>query len=64
MKNHILNLGKVLTKTQQKQINGGGGHPECYSHQDCPGSMGCCNEGNGELGLCMVFEQYIKYCNI
>ncbi|WP_159099183.1 MULTISPECIES: hypothetical protein [Aquimarina] len=23
MKNHILNLGKVLTKTQQKQINGG-----------------------------------------
>ncbi len=63
MKTQISNLGKILTKTQQRQINGGG-HPECYSHQDCPGSMGCCRPDGSGLGLCMVFEQYIKYCNI
>ncbi|WP_159025746.1 MULTISPECIES: hypothetical protein [Aquimarina] len=35
MKNHILNLGTVLTKTQQKQISGG--RPvNCYHHAICP----------------------------
>ncbi|PKV49976.1 MULTISPECIES: hypothetical protein [Aquimarina] len=42
MKNHILNLGKILTKTQQKQINGGDFNPcpcsseyELYSDGSC-----------------------------
>ena len=40
MKKSILNLGKVLNKTDQKQINGG--KPiNCYSNPICP-PYGCC----------------------
>jgi hypothetical protein len=37
MKNHILNSGKILTKTQQKQINGGG-------DDECMGGRGYIDE--------------------
>ena len=40
MKKSILNLGIVLNKTAQKQINGGA--ILCENHQDCPGGYGCC----------------------
>ncbi|TDQ23967.1 hypothetical protein [Tenacibaculum caenipelagi] len=63
MKKSILTLGKVLNKIEQKTINGGG-HPACYSHSDCPGTMGCCNGGYGEMGICLTFDQYQKYCNL
>lgn len=47
MKSQILNLGKVLSKNDQKEIQGGfwGCIPEkreCKSHNDCPPcSLGC-----------------------
>jgi hypothetical protein len=43
MKNSILNLGKVLSKFEQKQI--GGGYVQfCYSAGDCS-RFECCSGG-------------------
>jgi hypothetical protein len=38
MKKQILNLGKALSKAEQKQINGGYA-PECISDEDCNQGM-------------------------
>ncbi|WP_299107105.1 hypothetical protein [uncultured Tenacibaculum sp.] len=47
MKKSILNLGQVLNKAQQKQVNGG--RKYCESHEDC--GTGCCNTAR----FCQVF---------
>ena len=61
MKKQILNLGKALNKIEQKQINGGKNFA-CYTHSDCPKSMGCC-KNSPYIGLCMEGEHYRKFCN-
>lgn len=43
MKKSILNLGKVLNKTQQKAINGGGAIGFCDGNGDCPSGSYCSN---------------------
>ncbi|MGQ3679023.1 hypothetical protein [Tenacibaculum discolor] len=48
MKKQILNLGKVLNKVEQTQINGKGGNKFCTSHGDCDWGFGCCD------GVCLV----------
>jgi len=61
MKKQILNIGKGLSKAEQRNINGGCGHcssgedPEfCESNTECPVGMGCCNyDANGQ-GECLV----------
>ncbi len=56
MKKHILNLGEVLSKTAQKEINGGGvpggcrrtnGNTgqSCNSHSDCKVASAVCHQG-------------------
>ena len=49
MLKNIENLGKSLTKTQQKEVKGGVAGMICYSHSDCwnasmylgPGDVSC-----------------------
>ncbi len=42
MKKTLLNLGKPISKTQQKSIQGGA--PEdCLTDSDCGGNMVCCH---------------------
>ncbi|WP_299163258.1 hypothetical protein [uncultured Tenacibaculum sp.] len=43
MKKSILNIGKVLAKTEQKSINGGISQCDAYNH--CSGSDFCCSGG-------------------
>ena len=57
MKKQILDLGKILNKVEQKQINGG--LRSCESHNDCPTSTGCCAIHN----LCMAPWMYYDICN-
>ena len=40
MKKQILNLGKVLSKTEQRNVNGGY-ESECETNSDCDPSMFC-----------------------
>lgn len=42
MKTRILNLGEILNKTEQKQINGGFGF-YCTSSDQCSGRYDCCS---------------------
>jgi len=39
MKKQLLHLGKGLSKTEQKEINGGGGMPQC-SYENAPSDCG------------------------
>lgn len=47
MKKQILNVGKTLTKAEQKQINGGTDDPcvdsnkRCRGNHQCPKDQGC-----------------------
>ena len=44
MKKSILNIGKALDKTEQKQINGGFGFSNCFDIPDqnsCDYTLGC-----------------------
>ncbi len=56
MKKTILNLGKVLSKTQQKSINGGR-YTECNSDSDCPNNMSCCYFSLYKTEIC-AFKQF------
>jgi len=53
MKKQILNLGKGLSKSEQKLVHGGGGHQECASHSECPAGQGCC-----DMSFCVTDEYY------
>ncbi|MEW7278297.1 hypothetical protein ABW636_06850 [Aquimarina sp. 2201CG1-2-11] len=41
MKKTLLNLGKPLSKVQQRSIQGGG-PKSCVTDSDCGGGMACC----------------------
>lgn len=43
MKKSILKLGKSLSKTKQKSINGGGPIGFCNANGDCPSGSYCLN---------------------
>ena len=46
MKKSILNLGEVLNKSQQKNINGSRGFYRCSSSSQCGGLFDCCSHGS------------------
>ncbi|MEO9571165.1 MAG: hypothetical protein ABJH82_12550 [Polaribacter sp.] len=58
MKKSILNLGKALSKEEQKEITGKGGHsPEfCSANSDCSPGLGCCE------GECMTTFDWLNVC--
>jgi hypothetical protein len=48
MKKSILNLGKLLSKLEQKLVSGG--KYNCFTNNDC--DSGCCNTAN----FCQTIE--------
>ena len=62
MKKSILKLGNILSKVEQKTINGGIAIA-CSSHSQCPRDMGCCsNPHSYNFGLCMTGSDYRNFC--
>ncbi len=61
MKKQILNLGKTLSKVEQKSIIGKGRHePElCESNQDCSPGLGCCLI----FGECLTPFDFVHQCH-
>ena len=59
MKKQILNIGKILNKSEQKEISGGLSYltkvgPGGLCHTSAPGqcASGTCKRGSGDWGLC------------
>lgn len=72
MKKTILNLGKVLSKGEQKKLNGGNPVAFCFNGQGCPPGTHCIGDfcfkddnngggGNGGGSGCTVMKILCEY---
>ena len=62
MKKHLLQIGKAISKADQKAINGGGVRDNCGSDEDCydftteADDSGCWHEYSCEQSMCVPLE--------
>lgn len=61
MKKSILNLGSLLSKNVQKQINGGAEF--CTSHDQCPANQCCQSPPTSSSGFCGPSTNHKGLCN-